>query len=92
MDAGLRVMINGQERRFADLTEPAGLDALVEALGLKADRVAVELNGEIAPRAQWSERAVKSGDKVEVVHFVGGGSTGWEWRAITQSSRRSEFA
>ena len=40
---------------------------------LRADRVAVELNGELAPRAAWAATAVRSGDKLEVVHFVGGG-------------------
>jgi len=47
---------------------------LVAALGLKGDRVALELNGEIASRTAWAETALADGDKVEVVHFVGGGS------------------
>jgi thiamine biosynthesis protein ThiS len=42
---------------------------------MKPDRVAVELNLEIVPRSQWETTALKNGDKLEVVHFVGGGST-----------------
>jgi sulfur carrier protein len=73
MDAGLTVQVNGQNRSFAELRAGMPLAAFVEALGLKADRIAVELNGEIAPRTAWAERKVNEGDKLEVVHFVGGG-------------------
>jgi sulfur carrier protein len=65
--------VNGQTRTFEELTSPAQLAEVVNQMKLKADRVAVELNGEIAPRARWSEVAVSSGDRLEVVHFVGGG-------------------
>jgi thiamine biosynthesis protein ThiS len=40
---------------------------------MKADRVAVELNLEIAPRTTWGVTVLKPGDKLELVHFVGGG-------------------
>lgn len=49
------------------------LAALIERLGMKPDRVAIELNREIAPRDRWSEVALKDGDRLEIVHFVGGG-------------------
>jgi len=65
--------INGQPREFPDgLT----VESLVTQLGMKADRVAVELNLEIVPRARWQTTSLKDGDKLEVVHFVGGGSAG----------------
>jgi len=41
---------------------------------MKADRVAVELNLDIAPRDRWRETTLKEGDRLEIVHFVGGGS------------------
>ena len=66
--------INGQTRSFDGLNSPASLVEVVEQMNLKADRVAVEHNGEIAPRAKWGEVSVSSGDRLEVVHFVGGGS------------------
>ena len=49
------------------------LEALIEALGMKGDRVAVELNREIVLRPNWSGAALKDGDRLEIVHFVGGG-------------------
>jgi hypothetical protein len=41
---------------------------------MKPDRVAVELNREIAPRNTWLEIQIKDGDRLEIVHFVGGGN------------------
>jgi thiamine biosynthesis protein ThiS len=63
--------LNGEQRNFPDgLT----ISALVAQLGMKPDRVAVELNLEIVPRARWEATTLKDGDKLEVVHFVGGGA------------------
>jgi thiamine biosynthesis protein ThiS len=42
---------------------------------MKADRVAVELNREIVPRTLWAETQLHEGDSLEIVHFVGGGSS-----------------
>ena len=64
--------INGEQREFPDGLTVA---ALVGQLGMKPDRVAVELNLEIVPRAQWEATLLKDGDKLEVVHFVGGGTS-----------------
>jgi thiamine biosynthesis protein ThiS len=64
--------INGEQRDFPDGLTVA---ALVAQLGMKPDRVAVELNLEIVPRASWETTELKNGDKLEVVHFVGGGAT-----------------
>jgi len=64
--------LNGETREFTDgLT----IAALVTHLGMKPDRVAVELNLEIVQRANWQTTTLKDGDKLEVVHFVGGGAT-----------------
>lgn len=66
----MRLQINGDEREFSDgLT----LAELVAQLGMKSDRVAVELNREIVPRSQWGDTALHDNDKLEIVHFVGGG-------------------
>jgi thiamine biosynthesis protein ThiS len=73
----MRVHINGEERAFADPSPPADftLAGLVEALEMKPDRVAVELNRDIVPRDRWPETLLKDGDRLEIVHFVGGGSS-----------------
>lgn len=70
----MKLHINGEERDFVDVPAAAfTLFALVEKLGMKPDRVAVELNRDIVPRERWSETALNEGDRLEVVHFVGGG-------------------
>jgi sulfur carrier protein len=74
MSVGLNVQLNGTPRNFPELTAPAELATLISVLELKGDRIAVELNGEIAPRTKWAELLVRDGDKLEIVHFVGGGS------------------
>lgn len=66
----MKLVINGEEKSFESISNVLGL---VEALGIKADRVAVELNREIVPRANWESAGIKDGDKLEIVHFVGGG-------------------
>jgi thiamine biosynthesis protein ThiS len=62
--------INGEPRSFeGGLT----LASLIDRLGMKSDRVAVELNHEIVPRDQWPATQLGEGDRLEIVHFVGGG-------------------
>ena len=70
----MKLQINGEERDFSVSAVPFTLSALVEMLGMKADRVAVELNREIVPRDRWPGTPLNDGDRLEVVHFVGGGS------------------
>jgi len=69
----LTLIVNGQSRAFEGLSQPASLEQVIGELGLKGDRVAVEHNGEIVPRAGWAATALNGGDRLEVVHFVGGG-------------------
>lgn len=73
MNNSLTLQVNGKERTLEGLTAPNTLAAVLEALSLRADRIAVELNGELAPRTGWAEQVVQTGDKLEIVHFVGGG-------------------
>jgi sulfur carrier protein len=66
----LKLTINGQER---ELDAVENLSALIDRLGMRLDRVAVELNRQLVPRERWAATPVSSGDKLEIVHFVGGG-------------------
>jgi len=66
----MRLLSNGEEREFADGRTVVDL---VAQLGMKPDRVAVERNGEIAPRSQWASTALTDRDRLEIVQFVGGG-------------------
>lgn len=65
------LQINGDRREFPELPNVA---ALVEHLGMKGDRVAIELNLDIVPRDRWASTGLHDGDRLEIVHFVGGGT------------------
>ena len=67
----MRIRLNGEEK---ETEEGTTLPALVESLSLAPERIAVELNGEVVRRADWPRVTLKDGDRVEVVHFVGGGA------------------
>jgi thiamine biosynthesis protein ThiS len=73
MEPALHLIVNGVPRTLDGLVSPTPLSSVLECLEMRPDRVAVELNSEIAPRAQWGELTIKDGDRVEIVHFVGGG-------------------
>jgi sulfur carrier protein len=70
----LTLSINGRERTLEALDSPSTLDRVIAALELKVDRIAVEVNGEISPRTEWATREIRDGYRLEIVHFVGGGS------------------
>ena len=66
----MKLQINGEAR---DFDSPLTLAGLVDQLGMKADRVAIELNCSIVARDRWPETNLAEGDRLEIVHFVGGG-------------------
>lgn len=67
----MTLIVNGEPK---ECPNGISLAQFIESLQLKADRVAVELNRQIAARNRWSETLLKEGDRLEIVHFVGGGS------------------
>lgn len=68
-DPMISVTLNGEPRRVP----PGSIAALVEALGLPLAKVAVERNLEIVPRSTLGTVELAEGDRLEIVHFVGGG-------------------
>jgi sulfur carrier protein len=66
----MKLQINGESH---DFESPLTLAGLVGHLGMKSDRVAVELNRAIVARDQWAQTNLADGDHLEIVHFVGGG-------------------
>lgn len=66
----ISIVVNGSPRDVGDGTTVA---ALIAELGLGDRRVAVERNREVVPRAQHGETVLATGDRLEVVTFVGGG-------------------
>jgi thiamine biosynthesis protein ThiS len=66
----MKLTINGESRTFEAVADVA---ALVAALGLDPRKVAVERNLEIVPRSAYVRTALAEGDRIEIVHFIGGG-------------------
>ena len=66
----MKLWVNGEERRLEAVADVAGL---VAALGLDGRKVAVERNLEIVPRSIYGSTPVADGDRIEIVHFIGGG-------------------
>ena len=73
MPTPLTIHLNGQPRTLDALESPSPLSIVISALELKADRIAVEHNGEIVTRTAWPQAQIATGDRLEIVHFVGGG-------------------
>jgi thiamine biosynthesis protein ThiS len=67
----MKLTINGEDHEFSSISS---LSDLLQQLGMKPDRVAVELNRELVPRDHWNKTQLSDGDKLEIVHFVGGGA------------------
>lgn len=66
----MQIQLNGEA---FTLDRPMTLSELIEHLGLTGKRLAIELNLEIVPRSQHSETVLAEGDRVEIVHAIGGG-------------------
>jgi thiamine biosynthesis protein ThiS len=67
----LLVYVNGEAKEFS---APIPLSELITQLDLPAARIAVELNRNVVRRNDWSATIVQEDDRLEIVHFVGGGS------------------
>ena len=64
------ILLNGETRKVEFETD---LARLLDDLELPKQRIAIELNGSVIRRSDWAETLVSDGDRIEVVHFVGGG-------------------
>lgn len=67
----MRVYVNGEAK---ELSGPLSLSELITQLELPAARIAVELNRHVVRRNDWSTTMLNDDDRLEIVHFVGGGS------------------
>ncbi|HUS23512.1 MAG TPA: sulfur carrier protein ThiS [Candidatus Binatia bacterium] len=66
----MQILVNGESRA---LPPEGALAALLAQLELGERRVAVELNGTIVPRSRWNQVSLHDGDRIEIVHAIGGG-------------------
>jgi thiamine biosynthesis protein ThiS len=72
MTEAIQIQVNGEPRGCrADAT----VGDLLRELAIKTERVAVELNLEILDRKEFDQRGLKQGDRVEILSFIGGGSS-----------------
>lgn len=67
----MRIRLNGDERR---ITQDLTVSALLQELDILPDRVVVEVNMEVLEKQDFGHRALKEGDQVEIMSFIGGGS------------------
>jgi len=67
----VEIVVNGESRELKDGTT---VEALVRELGLVPDRLAIEYNLHILKKKHWAATALTQGDRLEIVHFVGGGA------------------
>ena len=67
----MQVYVNGE---LKELTGAPSLTELVTQLELPAARIAIELNREVVRRSAWGSTVLKDEDRIEIVHFVGGGA------------------
>ncbi len=66
----MQITINGEIKGFSG---PMSLEALLRALELDPRKIAVERNREIVPRSTYGAVLIGTGDRLEIVHFIGGG-------------------
>lgn len=66
----MQIVINGEKR---DVDDGLNLADMVERLKLSSERVAIELNFNVIRKKDWTHTKLTDGDKLEVIHFVGGG-------------------
>ena len=81
MRSTLRIQVNGEPR---EVEEDFSLPQLIAVLGLKAEQIAIELNHNVVRRAQWEDTLLHTDDRVEIVHFVGGGCKRYDPRSQTK--------
>ncbi len=70
MEAQIQITVNGEPRQEP---APVTLAELLERIGLDTRKVAVERNLEIVPRSTYAATQLAAGDRLEIVHFIGGG-------------------
>jgi thiamine biosynthesis protein ThiS len=67
----LLIQLNGESKEVLDRST---LNDLVSELSLPPARIAIELNKLVVRRDKWTQTTLAEGDRIEIVHFVGGGS------------------
>ena len=83
----MQITINGEMR---ELSENLTISGMLENLKLPAERIAIELNREVIRKKDWASVRLNDADKIEIIHFVGGGWIDYELK-IKNYDMRIEF-
>ena len=70
MEHKMNIIVNGEEK---NVEEGITVSALIDLLGIKVKVMAVAVNMEIVKKEDWESYTIQEGDKLELLHFVGGG-------------------
>ena len=65
----MQIIVNGENKIITEMS----LSGFLESIGIDPRQVAVELNREIVPKSSFESKILHEGDRIEIVHFVGGG-------------------
>ncbi|HRH46398.1 MAG TPA: sulfur carrier protein ThiS [Pyrinomonadaceae bacterium] len=66
----MRILLNGESK---EINRETNLIELLKQFSLPLERIAIELNKEVVRKKDWESIKLKEADKIEIVHFVGGG-------------------
>lgn len=66
----MQIVINGEQK---SVVEGLSAQQLLEQLGLTQQKCALEVNEEIVPRSVYAQQILQAGDRVEIIHAIGGG-------------------
>jgi len=66
----IKVLLNGKNKTIKDKTN---LNLLLKELSIESNKVAIEINGVVISKNDYEKKIIKTNDKIEIVHFIGGG-------------------
>jgi len=66
----IKVLLNGKNKTIKDKTN---LNLLLKKLSIESNKVAIEINGVVVSKNDYEKKIIKTNDKIEIVHFIGGG-------------------
>ncbi len=66
----MNIVVNGEEK---EITEELNLEELLNRLELPKERIAIEVNKDVVRKKDWADIKINDADKIEIIHFVGGG-------------------
>jgi len=66
----IKVLLNGKNKTIEDKTN---LNLLLKKLSIESNKVAIEINGVVVSKNDYEKKIIRTNDKIEIVHFIGGG-------------------